>query len=816
MRALKDSALRALESIGQALLDSGELPDPLQAENRGAFFALSVPYFFRPFHAFLAQETGCVLDPAQDQVGPGRPESLSLPEGTMGAFFEVCRAWLANRKKNPPAPPCDEEVARLPGTLYEQLLGYTACIAEQDLVVKERRSGRHFFDESSPAGNGLHSRRRAGQPPVRFIPEGSFFLMRERGCSSRKGSGTYYTPGYIVRHMVEQALGPKLRNGRGSLAHPCSSLASHEILALAVVDPAMGSGAFLLAATQYLAEALQSALASEEQVEPSNVSMSKCRQAVIRSCIYGVDLDPHAVEMARSALRLFAGDESTTVSESEMRLKTGDALFGAQASDLPHPFSRSEADALAGSRYPGYVDFFHWELEFPERFLTSPDSREPMESRRGFSVVLSNPPYGDLLSPKAKSALKRFGYPSVGGRAEVAAHFFHQGLRLLEPGGSLSFIVPNTMIDGRQFRRLREDLTTRARVVSIMDYAGDRVFPEADVYAMIVLLVAGPSDREAYDALYQRPAAGTVQAPSERIRVLSRSGAPWRKVLPFVDRLVALGTVELLSPSLALCRDAGLDYKHKRVGWHDRGRKERLNGLLTYEGERRDPCDLPLIRGRDIEPFRVADTHHYLVHDWKKYRDSGTAVLVYEELAIVPVKIVTRQTSDRLVAALDREGRYTAKSVHTVLVTDPDHTPEFLCALLNSRVMNHIYQAYTGERGRAFAQVKVSDLRLLPVRKIGSFRLGREQAEWREHGEELLRSMVRGEHERLRTFVERLLPQTGEGHPTMLPGPTGVAHQLVTEMVRHLERDRFDAGERESLLSVMDEVFDRLYGVSAW
>lgn len=686
----------------------------------------------------------------------------------MEAFFEACGSWLKNRKNDRADGCCDEETARLPGAIYEQLLGYTPCVAQHDLVIKERRSGRYRFHEAVPMSTKKSAASVRGNKTNRFIPKGAFFLMRKKNASARKGSGTYYTPQYIVRHMVENAVDAQQRRLNGGEANGALAGSADEILSVSVLDPAMGSGAFLITAATFLADRLHgvSSVAKGNRRSPvSRQSMATCRQEVIRHCIYGVDVDPPAVEMARMSLRLLAWDEHSTLLDADMNLKTGDALFG--MIELPSGFEGGldEADRIARGRYirtvddpARYPEFFHWPLEFPKQF-SNKASAHP-----GFSVVLSNPPYGDLLTSKSKDALKRFGYPPIGGRAEVAGHFLHQGLRLLEPGGTLSYIVPNTMIDGHQFGMLRENLTARARVASIIDFAKECVFSDAEVYAMIVNLVAdhdpdlARSD-DAYDAKYGCPAPEEIEAEPERIRIHPNSRLPWRKVLPFVDALSKAGCIETLSSKIAMCRDAGLDYKHKAVGWSRRGMRPRLKDLLTYEGERKHPNDFPLIRGRDIEPFRIAETRNFLIHDWRKYRDADTTVLVYEDLADVPVKIVTRQTSDRLVAALDRTGRNTAKSVHTVIVTNPDYSPEFICALLNSSAMNGIYQAYTGERGRTFAQVKVSDLRLLPVRKTG---------------------------------------------------PDVQAR--VTGLVRRLEEPGLESAERDSLITELDTIFNELYG----
>lgn len=543
-----------------------------------------------------------------------------------------------------------------------------------------------------------------GEPPYTAeqsrLPGTVYEALLSGRPGGRKSRGSFYTPHHVVRRVVERTLSPSLESGGP----------------LQVLDPAVGSGFFLLAAAEFLGP---------------------------EGTVYGMDLDPVAAEVARQALRLMAGDPGL-----EVHVKTGDALF-------------SSLEEWAGA--------------FPEVF----------EEQGGFSAVIGNPPFGDLLSREAKETLIRSGYPPVGGRAEISAQFIHRGLELLEAGGRLGYILPNTLLDGHQFGALRRSITRRAEVVSVLDYQNERVFPDAEVYGMILHLRAGESLKR-YEARYRIP-----EGPQERLRVESGSSKPWRKVIPFVERLKKQGFVEPLSPGVALCRDAGLDYKYKSVGWGERGKRPSLGKKLVYKGTRRDAEDKRFLRGRHITPFRIAESDEYLIHDWAKLRTPDTAVLVYPEVTESEVKIVTRQTSDRLVAAIDREKRYTAKSVHTLVVNHRDYAPEFVCALLNSRVMNRIYAALTNETGRTFAQVKVSDLRELPVRRVASIKRGAAHPEWIENREAVAAWIEATEVKPLTDFIETC-------------SAVDLAQPLAVEMVR--------SGKR-SLLPALDRLFDRLYGV---
>ena len=143
-----------------------------------------------------------------------------------------------------------------------------------------------------------------------------------------------------------------------------------------------------------------------------------------------------------------------------------------------------------------------------------------------------------------------------------------------------------------------------------------------------------------------------------------------------------------------------------------------MSELLFYEGEKHHHGDYPLLKGADIDRYSLSFNENWLIHDFEKHRTEESVVQVYLDLALVPVKILTRQTSDRIQAAADYEQYVTAKSIHTTIVEAEDYNPLYVVSVLNSKLLSYTYQIRTGEVGRLFAQVKLYDLRKLPIRRI--------------------------------------------------------------------------------------------------
>jgi hypothetical protein len=142
----------------------------------------------------------------------------------------------------------------------------------------------------------------------------------------RKATGTFYTPRSITEYLVRRALAPLVR-GRTPAA----------LLDLRVVDPAMGSGAFLVAACRYLADAYEEALVANGDATRGEISpgdRAGFRRVVAIRCLYGVDINPTAVQLARLSLWLCTLAADRPLSFLDHHLRTGNSLAGARLADL--------------------------------------------------------------------------------------------------------------------------------------------------------------------------------------------------------------------------------------------------------------------------------------------------------------------------------------------------------------------------------------------------------------------------------------------------------------------------------------------------
>jgi len=202
----------------------------------------------------------------------------------------------------------------------------TAVIALSTRVSTDR-SGRERIDYSELGVEQLgavYETLLDYQPRIDSRPEHHASAMRVTltpGSGIRKSTGTFYTPQPIADYVVRRTLAPLVRD-----ATP------EQILRLRIVDPSMGSGAFLVAACRFLSSAYEDALVRFEGCHASDLDSSdrtRIRRLVAERCLYGVDVNPMAVQLARLSLWLATLAADRPLSFLDHRLLTGDSLLGA-------------------------------------------------------------------------------------------------------------------------------------------------------------------------------------------------------------------------------------------------------------------------------------------------------------------------------------------------------------------------------------------------------------------------------------------------------------------------------------------------------
>jgi hypothetical protein len=304
----------------------------------------------------------------------------------------------------------------------------------------------------------------------------------KKAKSRRKKEGAFYTPEFITRYIVEQALGGVLKDRfeklrqkheseatgtapkalRDPNAYDLASLnepqrkalikfweAWQETLAtIRILDPACGSGAFLIEAFDQLYAVFEVSNTRLEELRGQRTLFDLDRQ-ILQNNLYGVDLNPEAIQICQLSLWI----------------KT--AARGKQLTSLDHTICEGNSVVNDPEVHPRAFD---WQAAFPEVF-----------GQGGFDVVIGNPPYirQEWLAPFKPFWETR--YQSYHGVADIFTYFFEQGIEVLRTGGQLAYITSGSWVRGNFGAPLRRFLSANAKMESMVDFGEFQPFEDAEM-----------------------------------------------------------------------------------------------------------------------------------------------------------------------------------------------------------------------------------------------------------------------------------------------------------------------------------------------
>lgn len=292
----------------------------------------------------------------------------------------------------------------------------------------------------------------------------------------RKRDGVVYTPDYIARFIVDRTLGAHARDIFDELlAQHAAKGATRDdqpirwksamserafwaayrdrLAALRIVDPACGSGVFLVLAFDWLkAELTKCSLALEKL---GVGALGEPDSEILTHNLFGVDVNEESVEIAKLSLWIKTARHGKVLDSLDDNFRVGDSLI---------------EDANFAYRKHG----FEWRTAFPAVFAEG-----------GFDVVLGNPPYVAMgLFKDLKKWLARFEVAAD--RADLYAYFFERGLKLLKPGGRLGYISSSTFFKTGSGAPLRDFLRTNATIETVVDFGDHQVFVGVTTYPVIM------------------------------------------------------------------------------------------------------------------------------------------------------------------------------------------------------------------------------------------------------------------------------------------------------------------------------------------
>lgn len=533
---------------------------------------------------------------------------------------------------------------------------------------------------------------------VRLTPK-RLVRIEDRPDLKRK-EGVYYTPPYIVAYIVDHCLGPLTKDK-----------SPHDIESLRVLDPACGSGSFLIGAYQYLlrwyldwyigeSKAKRVAELTRDASGVYRLSLQTKRKILLKH-IFGVDIDPAAIEVSKLSLFLALLEGETQLALFHERalpdlgsnLQCGNALIDGSFYDNEQMFLLSEED-----RYR--INAFDWNSRF----------REAMKQR--FDVVIGNPPYGYTIAPPEASFFSST-YRHQDYQKDLYLLFLERYSFLLKEGGSLGIITSNTWLQSITFKNIRRHLSSAYRWVRML-HLPERVFDATvDTHVLIFERLAKGELEFTEGSLSVDVRKDGKILPSHNLpwKSLDRSGGPVNIVHPLEHQEI-IQHVRSVSIELRQVMSCYNGIKPFELGKGTPPQNVATVKMkpFVHQGERPGHDWSPLLRGSLIRRYQVLWRDDY----WIKY-GPWLAAPRDPSLFKAPSKIAVRQTGDALVAAIVPTGYYVRNNMHIILPKSDTTNMGFVTALLNSKLMDFVYTFVNPEKGEALAEVKKHHLEHLPV-----------------------------------------------------------------------------------------------------
>ncbi|MFT4275460.1 MAG: Eco57I restriction-modification methylase domain-containing protein [Rhodopseudomonas sp.] len=464
--------------------------------------------------------------------------------------------------------------------------------------------------------------------------------------SKRKRDGVYYTPEPVVNYLVEQTLGPWFADAKAACGYPAPDAGAptpaaisayiERLAQIRIVDPACGSGAFLISAFRRLLTERVSSVADLDRARSgtaSAVDEAPIIADILRNNVYGVDINPASVEITKLALWLHSARAAAPLSSLEHTIRIGNSLVGEDF------WIGRQRSAEAEER----VRTFDWRTAFPEIW--------PAGDAGGFDIVLGNPPYVKLqnmtkVNPDVVAYLsaerEEDTYRSARtGNFDLYLPFIEKGLRLLARRGRMAYIAPSLWVVNQYGEGLRGVVRRGRHLDRWLDFKSHQIFDDVITYTALQFFTREPCETVRF-----------FPAPDGELTGIDwldpQLAVPYEALPDEGEWLVATGAdrtlIERLSdhclrldhPSLTTAIFQGLItssdhiYHLKRTGPNRYTMKSKGKHSNPDEVLIEDAIMRPLISGSNAKRYESPETETYLLFPYE--RDArGTMRLISAE-----------------------------------------------------------------------------------------------------------------------------------------------------------------------------------------
>ena len=626
--------------------------------------------------------------------------------------------------------------------------------------------------------------------------------------SRRKKEGIFYTPDYIVDYIVKNSLGKYLEEKEEEIKsknnlkedildsnYKKRALATYleyqsTVRNIKVLDPACGSGAFLVKVFDYLLaenKRVANIIADLNNDQSDFMSSESYIKSLLENNIFGVDLNPESVEITKLSLWLKSAQKDKRLVDLKGNIKCGNSLI--------------DDHEVAGDKA------FKWEDEF----------KEIMENG-GFDVIIGNPPYvsaNNMIYEDRVYFNKKSTYTTLSGKWDLYIAFIERALLLLRNNGRQCFIVPYGLLNQPFGQKLRKFILDNFTIDSIADLHNYKVFQDATIPVCIPIFIKNKIGQYAVkimrfsDNHFEKSYDIDIQSYQNANQFMFRTENidQSKDIVKKMQKHEALGTLYYVSTGAEIHgkerrgSDGVLESGHSKFDVLSdsfiAGYKEYIEGYAIPKAK----------EGRYCYPERSA----FLNYDSSIMRSPKFPELFESE------KIIIRGSSGKMgiLATYDIRKLYAPHKI-TIIIKRSDlpktyknylHEDEhanlkYLLALLNSSLMNHYYFSVAG----GFIDVYPNSLQALPIPNISK----KEQTPFIEKVD-LMLSLNKQIYEKLQKFFK--LIQSGFKIEKITKKLEKFYELDFDNFVNELKLGKLNLEKKEELLEFFEKYKNELIGL---
>lgn len=531
----------------------------------------------------------------------------------------------------------------------------------------------------------------------------------------RKAGGVYYTPQYIVDYIVKNTVG-RLVEGK----------TPKELEKIKIVDPACGSGSFLIGAYQYLLDwhlnYYTGKTSKEKTLTPDGRLTTEIKKKILLNNIFGVDIDTQAVEVTKLSLLLkcMEGETQASIQQTmsfmhERVLPTLDNNIKCGNSLIDTDFFDGELEFEGTNRK---IKPFNWQRAFTEVF-----------KQGGFDCVIGNPPWVFTRDVDWPDKIKDYFWnkfdlfnvnnkskKNQSGKINLFILFLLQSNLLIQKNGISSFIIPNGLLRTTTYDTTRKFLIEKTAINKIVDLKSG-VFEGVTASSIIIVLSKYKKNNkiEIIDANYKKD----LCINDEKITYISQD-----KLINNVSYTFNIFVNEVetnifnkLTSNKFFLKDIIIDIIEGIVA-----HKKYIEKIKIDNRYKR------FLEGKDIKRYTINFNSRYILFDRKKLHRPRPDYIWEANKKIIIQRISGGKKP--LVATIDTKHYYTFASTNLLLIEKKYldiYAYELICALLNSSLLNYYYSKNFSNASGLTVNISKTFLEMLPLPNIDLTKIYRDE-----------------------------------------------------------------------------------------